>query len=185
MNVKITWIILHEIEHGNHKKIYKENKSEILTKIIKPCIEISNGTLPLLIPFSKEELVNWLDYHHDSFLDERLADITALSTILKVLEIDKDLFPTLYPYTKNTFYNFLFRGYKENTNPLKHFFTIIKYPHLYDAILSFEKKNPLGNDSITKMTLGFPISSTEYQRIRKKQKNSYYEDYFDLDCQNF
>ncbi len=181
-NAKIIWIILHEIEHGNHLKLYNENPNELITKIIKPCIEISKGILPLKENTSK--LCSFLDKYSAIFIDERIANIYATKEILKIIENEQDLFPNLYPYVKNYYFYLLLHGYTETTNPLKQFFNTIKYPDLYDNLINYEKEYPI-MDLLTKMTYGFPTTSTEYKRIQKKQNHSCCLKQYNLNINDF
>ncbi len=185
-NLFIVQIIFHELEHAHQQKQYDEGINSIEEKLIEANIlltqfparfeKVWNGLISSEL-FELYEANDKILYYHyyNSNPVERLADTNSFSTIVSIVEQEKEKMPYLFEY-----YNYLLnirqiKNYKESWQmrhscPTENYLHGIMRPELWDEIEKSYKENEY--DLTRRLKLGLNINKDEYFLIESLTEHS-------------
>lgn len=194
-NLKLTSMILHELEHAYQNKQANDiNDNSLQNRIVKVSGALDQKMKLLKALLEKritlEEFNEYTEEHKKAYYRlynlnpyERLAQINSFQTILRSTSSIKTSIPNLYEFELASLAEEMLKGYpetmKQGSCPTETYLYSIKEPKLWTSF-EFYSQNPeqlFENVSVEyslkdRLSLGLPVSESEYTGIHEWLQNS-------------
>lgn len=116
------------------------------------------------------------DFLHDYIPAERLANISSVYRLINIMSLDKDKFFSGLIYYKRKFFQYLIHGYKLDgekiSYPLETLFNKTNLGDYTDGLAKISTKLSFQE----RLLYGFPITTKEYELIRRQFINAMYDE---------